>query len=491
MNTINTNNIESKYRIDIFHTHIEIKPYAKGDFFELEKTLSRWDQITKKHGKYVPVAYFIRDDTLYIPKGINIEVLENRFNCKATLHYEASKSIKMDNAYDVIIPPKNTIQQDSIDFLTSTGKYVTRVGYCQYTLNLETAGGKTYCAIHAFTKLGIKTLVIVNREILSAHWKSEIQKFTTIPEERIIQLDSEGIRKAIECEIDADVYIVMHQTIQTFARTYGWNDINEFMNIAGIGVKIYDEAHEFISSIFTIDCFTNVKRTIYLTATFGRSNRQENKVFKIMLSASCKLDDSGVERVKRINYIQVLYKSRIPMKYVLTIKTAHGFSAYKFIDAALKTDPDKMILQAIRYALSEALERDGQILIVTPKKESVLIISDFVKTITNNTRSIGTIYSDNSDEVNLQNQSCDIISTTIKSCGTGFNPPNLQTIICAEPHSSRIMTHQLKGRLDRFKGSDTYFYDLIDENIPYIMPLKLSHEKELENDAKTMESVHI
>ena len=92
----------------------------------------------------------------------------------------------------------------------------------------------------------------------------------------------------------------------------------------------------------------------------------------------------------------------------------------------------------------------------------------------------GTIFSDNPEEVNLDNQHCDIIISTIKSCGTGFNPPNLQTIICGEPHTSRIMTHQLKGRLDRFKGNATYFYDLIDKSIPFMDNVESAHQKELE-----------
>ena len=479
-------------RIDVFHTHIEVSPYTKGEYFELEKALSRWEQKTKKFGKYEPVAYFINNETLYLPKGINIEILENKFGCKATINYNFGiKEQKMSNKYDVLLPPKDEIQDESVKFLTSSEEFRGTAPFCQYTLNLETSGGKTYCAINSFTKMGVKTLVIVNREYLSSHWKSEVMHFTNIPEDRIIQVDGSTIPKILEAEIEGDVYIMMHQTIQTYARTNGWREIDEFMRIAGIGVKIYDEAHEFISSIFLIDCFTNVKKTFYLTATFGRSNRQENKVFHLMLSSSCKFDDKSMERDKKIHYIVVNYKSNIPMKYVTGMKGAHGFSAYKFIDAAIKHDSERKILHAIRYALSEALEHDGQILLITPKKESVEFMADFVSKMVGNSRTLGTIFSNNSEEVNLQNQNCDIICSTIKSCGTGFNPPNLQTIICAEPHSSRLMTHQLKGRLDRFKGQDTYFYDILDSNIPFMDNIKGYHLKELSKFAKEMNEVYI
>lgn len=478
-------------RIDIFHTHIEVYPYTKGEFFELEKVLSRWVQVSKKYGQYRPVAYHIENGVLYIPKGINIEVLETQFGCKATINPKATKALKMSSEYQVKIDPRNETQRKSISFLTGTDEYHSRSGYCQYTLNLETSGGKTYCAITSMTKLGMKAIIFVNREILVHHWKSEIMKFTDIPDEKIMLIDTDSIARILEYELEADVYIVMHQTVQAYARNRGWNDINEFMSIAGIGVKIYDEAHEFISSIFTIDCNTNVAKTFYLTATFGRSNRQENKCLNIMMSASAKFNDKDEEKRKHIHYHPVIFKSAIPLKLIALMKTGHGFSAYKYVVAALKYDKKEQYLNAIRFCIDESIGKEGQILIVTPKKDAVRELAKYVRSIVNTSTTIGTIFSDNREDVNLSNQSCDIIVSTIKSCGTGFNPPNLQTIICGEPHTSRIMTHQLKGRLDRFKGNDTYFYDLIDKSIPFMDSVESAHQKELESMCVEITPIYI
>ena len=468
-------------RIDVYHTHIEVYPYSKGEFFELEKTLSRWDQISKTYGQYRPIAYYIENGVLYIPKGINIEVLESKFGCKATINLKATKAMKMSSEYQVKIDPRSEVQRKSISFLTGTDEYHSRSGYCQYCLNLETSGGKTYCAISAMAKLGVKTLIFVNREILVHHWKKEIMKFTDIPDEKIMLIDTESISRILEYELDADVYIVMHQTVQAFAKNNSWNDIKEFMSIAGIGIKIYDEAHEFMSSIFTIDCNTNVAKTFYLTATLGRSNRQENKCLNIMLSASAKFNDSDEVKRKHIHYHPIIFQSAIPLKLIALMKTGHGFSSYKYVVAALKYDIKHQYLNAIKYCIEESAGREGQILIVTPMKDAVRAIEEYVESLAcARHASVGTIFSDNPEEVNLDNQHCDIIISTIKSCGTGFNPPNLQTIICGEPHTSRIMTHQLKGRLDRFKGDATYFYDLIDKSIPFMDNVESAHQKELE-----------
>lgn len=479
-------------RIDVYHTHIEVYPYTKGDCFELEKMLSKWVQINSKRGKYEPVGYLIQNRVLYLPKGINIQSLEATFQSIATLHKEPNKAEKMLERYSVMVPPRSEVQTESVDFLSSNNKFSSGASYCQYTLNLETAGGKTYCGIAAFTKLGLKTIVIVNREFLSTHWKKEIMHFTTIREDRIMMLDSDMMKKVMNGEADADVYIAMHQSLQSFARKHGWYELNELFKICGIGVKVYDEAHEFMSSIFKIDCFTNVKKTFYLTATLGRSDKKEHRILNTMLSASYKYDDKSETKVKRIQYFIIWYNGCIPMQYVIAMKNSKGFSPYKYIEAALGLDPANGLKSAFIYALGLALEHRGQILIVTPKKKSVIYIAELVRFVIGENRTIGTIFSDNSEEVNHQNQFCDIISSTIKSCGTSFNPPRLQTIICMEPHKSSIMTHQLKGRLDRFPGDeDTYFYDIFDMNIGEMKFMEIEHRRTMESFAKNITEITV
>lgn len=64
-------------------------------------------------------------------------------------------------------------------------------------------------------------------------------------------------------------------------------------------------------------------------------------------------------------------------------------------------------------------------------------------------------------------EECDIICSTIKSCGTGVDIKGLRCIINAEPFSSHITANQLAGRLREYApDKDTYFFDLIDIAFP-------------------------
>ena len=59
--------------IRIFHTHIEISPYQLGECETIEKQMSIW---VEAEFRYEPMAYFVYNDTLYLPRGFNINILE-------------------------------------------------------------------------------------------------------------------------------------------------------------------------------------------------------------------------------------------------------------------------------------------------------------------------------------------------------------------------------------------------------------------------------
>ena len=58
--------------IRVFHTHIEVYPYHIGDNFNFEKSLSKWVEKTSKYGCYEPVGFYVENDILYLPRGINL-----------------------------------------------------------------------------------------------------------------------------------------------------------------------------------------------------------------------------------------------------------------------------------------------------------------------------------------------------------------------------------------------------------------------------------
>ena len=139
--------------IRVFHTHIEVSPYTEGDCPEIEKMLSKWDAATFQR---INIGFYIQDDILFLPRGINTSLLERWFNNTPIISGECDKYKKFKTG-EMKFQPKNSIQENGIDFLTAHNKYAYTGRYSQLGLNMDTGDGKTFTTVSAIMKMKICT----------------------------------------------------------------------------------------------------------------------------------------------------------------------------------------------------------------------------------------------------------------------------------------------------------------------------------------------
>ena len=108
----------------------------------------------------------------------------------------------------------------------------------------------------------------------------------------------------------------------------------------------------------------------------------------------------------------------------------------------------------------------GRMLLLTPTIASVEILVGHLKRIYPNLK-VGSIHSRNSKAVNDQVKlDCDIMVSTVKSSGTGFDVKDLSKLVVSEQFKSWILADQVSGRLRRRPdGKDTYMWDIVDADI--------------------------
>ena len=89
----------------------------------------------------------------------------------------------------------------------------------------------------------------------------------------------------------------------------------------------------------------------------------------------------------------------------------------------------------------------------------------------NTDKKVGAIYSKKSKKENeLVKAESDIIISTIKGMGTGSDIAKLRNLVIMEPHSSKITSTQLIGRLREYASDkDTYAYELVDVGFKSIL----------------------
>ena len=455
-------------KIRVYHTHIEVSPYEKGENESIERQLSVW--IDAEY-RFDPIGYYVYNNTLYIPRGFSIYILEKEFRSTAFV-VKAPDKFDRANGFKMTSPPKNKIQVEAIDFLSSEGQFKNALTYSQQALILDTGDGKTYATTHSILNLRMKACIITHQDKIKQQWINTFLNLTNTKEDGIVNISSSScMDKVMQGKLSGYFYFVNHQTLSSYAKSNGWDAIREFFKKIAVGIKVYDEAHLAFRNVLRVDMFSNTVKTFYLTANFGRSDTKEAMLFKKCFASVYKFGEETKnyeEKRRHIIYVPVLYKSNPDFNQSQMVMNSYGFSVLGFSKYALHEDEEQTQLKVFRDIFEIASKYEGKILITVPKIDDTYFIEKIVKDEPAfSGRTISTINSKHSREENDAAKESDIICSTIKSCGTGVDIKGLRCIINLEPFSSQITTNQLAGRLREYaKDKDTYFFDLIDTAFP-------------------------
>ena len=459
----------SSKTIRVYRSHIEVYPYAEGECPQIEKMYSKWDDVSHS---YIRIAYYISDNILYLPRGTNLSQLAHLFNCTPILVPKSDQSQKLSNPIEMRYGPRDRIQTESIEFLTCSGNFTKGLQHSQFGLNLDTGAGKTFCMISAIAVLNLKAIIITHKTNLKKQWIDEFLSKSDISEDAIMDIDGSADIEAIMCgEKSADIYMVNHQTITSYARNNSWEKVHLFFKKIAVGIKVVDEAHKYFQNSLMLDFFSDVKMSYYLTATFTRSDPKEIRIFQKAYSSLYRYGEETINYEEVRKYIVlcvVMYRSHPDFSVVKKIVNgAYGFNSYRYIDYTLKQDTQHTMMKVIKKIIDRVENIEGKILITSPKIESVELIAKELKYETD--KSIGVVCSKYTNEENKDViKNADIISSTIKGLGEGDDIKGLRILINTEPIGSKALVDQLRGRLREYsKEEDTYMFYLIDTSIGY------------------------
>ena len=450
--------------IRVFHTHIEVYPYEQGDCPEIEKMMSKYDSVTHKR---IPIGFYIENNILYLPRGINTSLLEKWFNTAPVPISKYDDYTKIKSGVSKF-KPKSTMQENAIKFLCGEEEYGYTNRYSQLGLNLDTGDGKTFATITSILKLKIKAIIITHQEKIKKQWMDSLESMTSFPMENVCNISgTDVIEQIMKGKINAEIYFVNHQTINSYARVHGWSIIRDFFKKIKVGIKVIDEAHAFFENTFMIDNFSNCFKSFYLTATFGRSDPMEIQIYKKAFASLTRFGEETLnyeEKRKHIHFVVVYFQSKPDYGILPNIRTNYGFSSYKYIDYEL-SESNNTLMKVLRFILNQTTHMDGKTLVISPKKETVFKIAEMIEDYTG--EEVGTIYSDNSEKENEENKNKNIISSTIKSIGTGTDIKGLRIVINLEPIASKDLADQVRGRLREYsKDQDTYLFYPVDMTLP-------------------------
>lgn len=448
------------YKINVFHTHIEINRYELGDAPNLEKLLSVWNDSTFT---LEPTGYHYDEEKkrLYIPRGCDIGILERMFGYSANIIYNPDSYDEI--SMRIIKTPKDDIQRLAISFLLGEGEFTYTKRFSQLLLNLGTGRGKTYSTAAAMSFFRLKTMVITHTNKIKSQWYDTFIDMTDLDETHICCINNGmDIKRLLKKgNPKYKVYLVNHGTLSSYGKTNGWEAVRELFIYLRIGLKVIDEAHLFFANMLKIDMFSNCKKSIYLTATFERSNRYEKNLFKVAMNNVTRYGAELNELSrKHIMYLALAYNSKPPLDMQAYMYTMRKFNKYRY---AQYLSTSKKFYEVLEYIINFVKDKEGKILILSSTTEMCDCIKTFIEK-KYPEKSVSLYHSKVDKELKERALDADIICSTPQSNGTGSDIRGLRSVINTEAYSSTVTADQTAGRLREYSPTDNTFYiELIDK----------------------------
>ena len=403
---------------------------------------------------HVNIPNYKKTRLFSIPRKVAIAEKHKNEIKRRDYDYIAITSVeKMDNQEEMLC-----IKVDNPDHLYLTSNYIV-------THN-------TYTAINYVTKSGRIPIIIVDNDKILNQWKESFKKFTNIEDDEMFTISGSATIKKLMRQTNNPykVYLASHRTLDSYCDG-NWELLNDLFQKIGIGDKIFDEAHVEWRNIFYIDINTDVKNTIYLTATPARSNYNEQEVYSRLFDGVVTFGLTESRNEKYIRYIEYLWNTHPTDYEELNMSNAHGFDSNRYNDYLLNKKYDKYF-KMLKQLLNDLWNKDPEqkiAIVVNCNNMIEKLYDDFSKSIfinneTKKARKIkvgrfcGLVAKSERDK-ELDNQ---LILTTLKGFGKGVDVDDLCIVINTVSVSSAVLMEQLSGRLRYKEGVKKYFIQLTD-----------------------------
>jgi len=343
----------------------------------------------------------------------------------------------------------------------------------------------TFMACYIAIKTQMKTLIVVPTSSIKVQWGETLTKMFNVSQSRVKVINSP--RDFVNC--DADFVVVSHASLSSINKNY---DLEKILKNNRFGITIVDECQMFFKNIIMIESCSNIKNTIFLTGTFGRSDEVENNLYQKMFGdieifrEKMKTPTFWDRRPGNIYGQKPYHQTRIiwtssglsgeQIKAINTSKVyseregmwvRYGINIGQYMNLVIPSDGRmtpfvKTLIKVVQMGEKECPYGSSLVLLPTIKTCKVMI--EHLKAVFPN-KKIGTINSLQSKAENQKNKiESDILVSTPSSCGTGFDKIGLSKTYMFSPMKSWILTLQIYYRTRRRDdGRDVYFYDVIDK----------------------------
>lgn len=453
-------------KVTLTNSALIVNDYELGSCPALEYNFKSYDPVTRKT-EYAILYYDRETRKMYLPRGLDVSYVMRKLH---TINPDPDRpyeyEIKSCHSYNIIgrmnlkYPPRDDRQVEALRFSLCKEKYIHNMAKSQFSINLPTGAGKTYCSTATIAYIGIVAIIITAQSGILEQWKKAILHYTDLNPSDICRLEGSSMLMRIingqSSRANCPIYMATHSTLQVFGSTYGWDKIGLLFEKLGIGLKFFDEAHQNFTNMAMIDYFTNCYRTYYVTATPSRSNDDERRIYSLYTKSIPSISLFDEETDPHTKYIAIRFNSCPRPIDISNCKSPYGLDRMKYIDYLMGNE---YFWIAFDYLFNMIEKQGGKALFYIGTNAAILKVRDrILRHYPEFIDDIG-IYTSIAEDKQAEREKRFILSTT-KSAGAGEDIKGLMySVVLAEPFKSEILAKQTLGRT---RDSGTYYIELVD-----------------------------
>jgi superfamily II DNA or RNA helicase len=329
-------------------------------------------------------------------------------------------------------------------------------------VDLATGLGKTFCSLKACLLRGERFSVMLAPKYFGL-WigalNDTFKTFKDVPGQYITVSGGNELRmvmqQALDGTLEAKAIIISNTTYRNYIEAYeqfGENIVDHgylvppqrFHELLGIGTQINDEFHEDLGLTFRIDCFTNIKKQLYLSATPFNGDRYVTDMVDVMLPPEtyCTIP----EPPKYINVLELLYQDDVEARdYLTPQKNSYNHARYEKMMLKKKRRLNtyfSKVAKVVDKAFVSDFEPGQKMLILCATVDFIQALTKYLKVQFPNVKIGHYVSGVPYDTVKAQ----DITVSTIKSAGTGVDIRNLRETLLLQAVGSDKDNIQILGR---------------------------------------------
>jgi len=434
-------------------TYYEIPEYDRGDSKYLEYNLSTWDEIYFKSDDF---GFIYNENTrnLRIPSGYSEDQIFKYLKRKIQYDNSYNKFNRID--INLTAPPRDEKQRSVITFI------------CYYKTN------------------ALISTPSDNSKIID-QWYDSFVKFTTLKPKEILKIKgSQMCRDILDDKYnDKKIFILPRSTSAAFIRADGEAAYTKLLEKMKIGAHYIDEAHKDTNTMIKLLSYSKVYRTVFITATFGRSDKKENEVYKKLFGKIPRFGSRMKQSNEKHIEVKILrFRLQPTFKERKQAKTKYGLNAIRYTKFLMKYEEEfiEILDSSFDYTMSFR-QNDGRLLILVPSIAMIKFIANYFRE-EYPQYTVGEYHSEIPKKKRGKELKRDIVIATEKGMGTGAEFENHQLTINFLAYSSDILGKQISGRNRKYKGRHSIYVEPVNIAFPEILNQYYKRRPALQSKSK-------